>query len=82
MRLESDLTEVLVRACEGRLNEVELQWSEDAALTVVMAAKGYPGSYAKGSGERTICCCARSPLFFLRDALPIGPRPHPALFFS
>jgi phosphoribosylamine--glycine ligase len=39
----------LQAACQGRLADVQLQWSDDVALTVVMAAKGYPGSYAKGS---------------------------------
>ena len=48
-RLRSDLAEVLMRACQGRLSEVELEWSDDKALTVVMAAKGYPGDYQKGS---------------------------------
>ncbi len=49
LRLESDLLEVLLAACDGKLADVKLQWSPDAALTVVMAAKGYPGSYEKGS---------------------------------
>jgi phosphoribosylamine--glycine ligase len=49
MRLQSDLVPALLAACDGRLGEVRLDWSEDAALTVVMAAEGYPGTYAKGS---------------------------------
>ncbi len=49
LRLQSDLLEVLLAACDGKLADVKLQWSSDAALTVVMAAKGYPGSYEKGS---------------------------------
>lgn len=49
LRLESDLLEVLLAACDGTLAQVQLQWSQDAALTVVMAAKGYPGGYKKGS---------------------------------
>ena len=36
-------------ACvDGKLAETEVKWSSDAAVCVVMAAKGYPGSYAKG----------------------------------
>lgn len=35
-------------ACRGELAGVQLAWSDSMALTVVMAAKGYPGSYAKG----------------------------------
>ena len=53
-RLTSDLVPALVAACEGRLGDVELRWSEDAALTVVMATKGYPGAYARGSEIRGI----------------------------
>ncbi len=33
----------------GKLHDVKLQWRPEAALTVVMAAKGYPGSYPRGS---------------------------------
>ncbi|ABC21450.1 phosphoribosylamine--glycine ligase [Rhodospirillum rubrum] len=48
-RLESDLLPVLLAAAEGRLDRVApLVWSPETALTVVMAAKGYPGEYAKG----------------------------------
>jgi phosphoribosylamine---glycine ligase len=45
-RLKSDLLATLLAAREGRLQPLE--WSTDAALTVVMASKGYPGSYEKG----------------------------------
>jgi len=45
-RLKSDLLTSLIAAREGRLSP--LDWSSDAALTVVMASKGYPGSYEKG----------------------------------
>jgi phosphoribosylamine---glycine ligase len=49
MRLESDLLPALVAAAEGRLDDVTLKWRKEVALTVVMAAKGYPGHYGKGS---------------------------------
>ena len=49
VRLESDLLEVLLAAVAGELDKVELKWSRNAALTVVMAVNGYPGSYEKGS---------------------------------
>ena len=40
----------LVQACaEGRLADMQVHWAEDHAMTVVMAAKGYPGAYAKGA---------------------------------
>jgi len=51
-RLVSDLVEAFLAACEGRLDAVSLQWSDQAALTVVMAAKGYPGTVEKGSEIR------------------------------
>ena len=49
LRLMSDLVPALMAACDGMLKNFALRWYRDAALTVVMAAKGYPGSYAKGS---------------------------------
>ena len=54
LRLETDLLDVLMAACDGNLAGVQLQWSPDTALTVVMAAKGYPGSYQKGSVIRNL----------------------------
>ena len=49
LRLMSDLVPALVAARDGQLKNFDLRWYLDAALTVVMAAKGYPGNYAKGS---------------------------------
>jgi phosphoribosylamine--glycine ligase len=49
LRLMSDLVPALLACCDGMLGSFDLRWYPDAALTVVMAAKGYPGSYAKGS---------------------------------
>ena len=51
-RLKSDLATALVAARDGVLDSIDLRWSDDAALTVVMAAKGYPGDYEKGSEIR------------------------------
>ena len=48
-RLMSDLVPALLASRDGVLKSVDLRWYPDAALTVVMAARGYPGSYAKGS---------------------------------
>ncbi|RGE47823.1 phosphoribosylamine--glycine ligase [Mannheimia granulomatis] len=48
MRLESDLVELCLKACEGKLDTVQSQWSEKAALGIVLAAEGYPGDYRKG----------------------------------
>jgi phosphoribosylamine---glycine ligase len=49
LRLMSDLLPALIAARDGQLKHFDLRWHDDAALTVVMAAKGYPGNYAKGS---------------------------------
>ncbi|MFV0277732.1 MAG: phosphoribosylamine--glycine ligase [Parahaliea sp.] len=49
MRLKSDLFEMCQLAMEGRLNEARAEWDERTAIGVVLAAEGYPESYAKGS---------------------------------
>jgi phosphoribosylamine--glycine ligase len=48
VRLKSDLLAALLAARDGRIGDTSLEWSDDVALTVVMASKGYPGSYQKG----------------------------------
>ena len=48
-RLDSDVLELMLATATGRLAGVTPRWNRDAALTVVMAAEGYPGAYAKGS---------------------------------
>ncbi|TMV53635.1 phosphoribosylamine--glycine ligase, partial [Thioclava sp. BHET1] len=47
MRLGAQVLDLLQACAEGRLDSARVNWAEDHALTVVMAAKGYPGSYAK-----------------------------------
>ena len=49
MRLKSDALEMLLACAEGRLEEITLEWHKETALSVVMAAEGYPGAYGKGS---------------------------------
>lgn len=49
VRLESDLAQVLLAACKGELSGVSLDWSPGSAMVVVVASKGYPGSYEKGT---------------------------------
>jgi phosphoribosylamine--glycine ligase len=46
--LENDLVDVILACLEGRLHEVELTWRNEAAVTVVMAARGYPDDYELG----------------------------------
>ena len=47
-RLKSDLLTVLLAMRDGMLDQIDLRWSDEVALTVAMASKGYPGSYEKG----------------------------------
>jgi phosphoribosylamine---glycine ligase len=49
MRMESDLLPLLIACADGTLNQQQVRWKSDVALTVVLAAKGYPGDYAKQS---------------------------------
>jgi phosphoribosylamine--glycine ligase len=49
VRLRSDLLPALVAARDGELKDFDLRWHDEAALCVVMAAKGYPGDYAKNT---------------------------------
>jgi len=49
LRLMSDLVPALMASRDGMLKSFDLRWYPEFALTVVMAAKGYPGAYARGS---------------------------------
>ncbi|UWR79120.1 phosphoribosylamine--glycine ligase [Phaeobacter inhibens] len=49
MRLGAQALDLMQAAAEGRLAETQVNWADDHAITVVMAAEGYPGSYEKGS---------------------------------
>jgi phosphoribosylamine---glycine ligase len=49
LRLMSDLLPALMASRDGQLKSFDLRWYPDAALTVVMAANGYPGDYARGT---------------------------------
>ena len=49
MRLGAQAFDLMQAAAEGRLAEAKVNWAQDHALTVVMAAKGYPDAYEKGT---------------------------------
>jgi phosphoribosylamine---glycine ligase len=49
LRMMSDIVPAMLASCDGQLKNFDLRWYPEAALTVVMAAKGYPGDYAKGT---------------------------------
>lgn len=62
VRMGSDLLPALLAACQGKLQDVSVAWKDGTALTVVMAARGYPGNYAKGTVIRNtenvrVPCC-------------------------
>ncbi|VEG71041.1 phosphoribosylamine--glycine ligase [[Pasteurella] aerogenes] len=48
MRMKSDLVELCLQACAGKLDEIQSEWHEQAALGIVLAAEGYPNDYRKG----------------------------------
>jgi phosphoribosylamine--glycine ligase len=52
MRLMSDIVPALLACTDGQLRNLTLRWYPESALTVVMAARGYPGTYEKGSEIR------------------------------
>ena len=54
MRLRSDFLSALLATADGALDRFDLRWYDDSAMTVVMAADGYPGTYAKGTVIRNV----------------------------
>lgn len=52
MRLGAQALDLLQACAEARLGAMQVNWADDHAVTVVMAARGYPGAYAKGSAIR------------------------------
>jgi phosphoribosylamine---glycine ligase len=49
LRMMSDIVPAFLAACDGELKHFDLRWYAEPAITVVMAAKGYPGDYKKGT---------------------------------
>jgi len=60
-RLKSDLLAALLAARNGTLDRLKLEWRDDVALTVVMASRGYPGSYDKGHVITGLDAAAKMP---------------------
>jgi phosphoribosylamine--glycine ligase len=61
MRLQSDLTELIEAALEGRLDKVKAKWDERAALGVVLAAGGYPETVRQGDVIQGLDMAAKFP---------------------
>lgn len=47
-RLNTDLVEIIFKVLEGKLSEVDIEWSKEKAVCVVLASGGYPGAFEKG----------------------------------
>lgn len=47
-RLETDLLDIFLATVNGRLGDLDIRWSDEAAVCVILASPGYPGSYPKG----------------------------------
>ncbi len=60
-RLKSDLLPLLMAARDGQLDHVNVRWHDQVALTVVMAARGYPGEVLKGTEIKGLEAAARVP---------------------
>jgi phosphoribosylamine--glycine ligase len=60
-RLKSDLVPLLFATCDGTLKEQTPRWHDEIALCVVLAAKGYPGKYEKGTEIRSLNAAAADP---------------------
>jgi phosphoribosylamine--glycine ligase len=60
LRLKDDLLVLLVAAADGQLAHMSARWRDDAALTVVMAAQGYPGTPRKGTALAGLDAAARA----------------------
>ncbi len=59
MRMQSDVLDALVACSDETLDKIDISWSDDTALTVVMAANGYPGHYDKGSEIKNIAAAEK-----------------------
>ncbi len=59
MRMRSDLLPALIAARDGELDQVDLRWHAEPAITVIMAAKGYPDAPEKGSEIRNLDAAAK-----------------------
>jgi phosphoribosylamine---glycine ligase len=54
MRLKSDLLDLMLATADGKLHHAKAEWKKDVALTVVLAAEGYPGTPKKGTEIRGV----------------------------
>ncbi|MBA5778362.1 phosphoribosylamine--glycine ligase [Stappia sp. F7233] len=62
MRLKDDIVLLMLASVDGTLDKMSARWRDEVALTVVMAARGYPGDYAKGTEIRGLEAAAEDPM--------------------
>jgi phosphoribosylamine--glycine ligase len=67
-RLRTDLVAAMLAACDGTLDQVRPSWSDEVALTVVLAAEGYPGTPRRGTAIRGLEQAAAQPNVFVFHA--------------
>ncbi|EFN58527.1 hypothetical protein CHLNCDRAFT_34136 [Chlorella variabilis] len=70
VRLQSDLLESMLAQCRGE--QVKLEWSADPSLTVVLAAKGYPGPYSKGGAIHNLEAVTGAKVFHAGTSMKDG----------
>lgn len=68
MRMKSDIVPVLMAVADGDISDVDIEWHDQAAVCVVMAAKGYPGDYPKGDVISGLDKAAKIPDLFVFHA--------------
>lgn len=59
MRMKSDIVPILLAVAEGDIRGMEIEWHDEAAVCVVMAAEGYPGDYRKGDEIAGLAAAAK-----------------------
>ncbi len=71
-RLQTDLVDIFLATVNGRLNDMDISWSEEAAVCVVLASGGYPGPYSKGIPIEGLADVQQSMVFHAGTALQDG----------
>ena len=61
MRMKSDIVPLMVASAKGDLSQQTIEWDDEAALAVVLAAKGYPGRYDKNTEIQNIAAAEAAP---------------------
>jgi phosphoribosylamine--glycine ligase len=71
-RLETDLLDIFLATVNGRLEEMDIRWSDEAAVCVILASDGYPGTYPKNLPITGLADVEQSLVFHAGTALKNG----------